>query len=96
MRHAGRLAAGRAQGIVPAKSGGFDLACHLLRDPQTVVAFSMGSLVNLAQGKLVWPMNLRDYRPIARFGASFHKRTDDCFSIADKSGEAAPQSLRIS
>jgi flavin reductase (DIM6/NTAB) family NADH-FMN oxidoreductase RutF len=37
-----------------------------------------------------WRVNLRDYRPIARFGASFYTRTDDRFSLADKSGQAAP------
>jgi len=42
-----------------------------------------------------WRVNLRDYRPIARFGASFYTRTDDRFSIADKAGESAPVSTAI-
>jgi len=42
-----------------------------------------------------WRVNLRDYRPIARFGASFYTRTDDRFSIADKAGEPAPVSTAI-
>jgi flavin reductase (DIM6/NTAB) family NADH-FMN oxidoreductase RutF len=42
-----------------------------------------------------WRVNLRDYRPIARFGASFYTRTDDRFSIADRAGEAAPLSTAI-
>jgi len=42
-----------------------------------------------------WRVNLRDYRPIARFGASFYTRTDDRFSIADRAGEAAPVSTII-
>jgi flavin reductase (DIM6/NTAB) family NADH-FMN oxidoreductase RutF len=38
-----------------------------------------------------WRVNLKDYRPVARFGASFYTRTDDRFAIADKEGEK-PQS----
>ncbi len=36
-----------------------------------------------------WRVNLRDYRPIARFGASFYTRTDDRFAIADRANETA-------
>jgi len=42
-----------------------------------------------------WRVNLREYRPIARFGASFYTRTEDRFSIADRAGEAAPVSTPI-
>lgn len=42
-----------------------------------------------------WRVNLRDYRPIARFGASFYTRTDDRFSIAAHAGEVAPVSTAI-
>lgn len=35
-----------------------------------------------------WRVNLRDYRPVARFGASFYTRTEDRFSLSDKAGEA--------
>jgi flavin reductase (DIM6/NTAB) family NADH-FMN oxidoreductase RutF len=35
-----------------------------------------------------WRVNLRDYSPIARFGASFYTRTEDRFSLADRAGEA--------
>ena len=34
-----------------------------------------------------WRVNLKDYRPVARFGASFYTRTDDRFAIADNEGE---------
>ena len=34
-----------------------------------------------------WRVNLKDYRPVARFGASFYTRTDDRFAIADIEGE---------
>jgi flavin reductase (DIM6/NTAB) family NADH-FMN oxidoreductase RutF len=42
-----------------------------------------------------WRVNLRNYRPIARFGASFYTRTDDRFSLADRAGEPAPVSTPI-
>ena len=35
-----------------------------------------------------WRVNLRDYKPVARFGASFYTRTEDRFSLSDKAGEA--------
>jgi hypothetical protein len=38
-----------------------------------------------------WRVNLKEYRPVARFGASFYTRTDDRFAIADTEGEK-PQS----
>jgi flavin reductase (DIM6/NTAB) family NADH-FMN oxidoreductase RutF len=34
-----------------------------------------------------WRVNLKDYRPVARFGASFYTRTDDRFAISDKEGD---------
>ena len=34
-----------------------------------------------------WRVNLRDYSPIARFGASFYTRTEDRFSLADRVGD---------
>jgi len=42
-----------------------------------------------------WRVNLRDYRPIARFGASFYTRTEDRFSLADRVGEAPVQQTAI-
>jgi len=42
-----------------------------------------------------WRVNLRDYRPIARFGASFYTRTDDRFALADKAGQAASNTTPI-
>ncbi len=35
-----------------------------------------------------WRVNLRDYHPIARFGASFYNTTRDRFAIEDGPGEA--------
>lgn len=31
-----------------------------------------------------WRVNLRDYRPVARFGASFYTRTEDRFSLSER------------
>ena len=42
-----------------------------------------------------WRVNLREYSPIARFGASFYTRTLDRFSMADQPNEAAPASTSI-
>ena len=42
-----------------------------------------------------WRVNLRDYRPIARFGVSFYTRTDDRFSIAEKNETKASTSTAI-
>jgi flavin reductase (DIM6/NTAB) family NADH-FMN oxidoreductase RutF len=37
-----------------------------------------------------WRVNLRDYHPVGRFGASFYTRTNERFSMADAPGDAAP------
>jgi flavin reductase (DIM6/NTAB) family NADH-FMN oxidoreductase RutF len=42
-----------------------------------------------------WRVNLREYSPIARFGASFYTRTNDRFSIAGSASEPAPLSTPI-
>lgn len=42
-----------------------------------------------------WRVNLRDYHPVARFGASFYTRTNDRFSMADQAGGPPPQSTAI-
>lgn len=42
-----------------------------------------------------WRVNLRDYRPIARFGASFYTRTEDRFSLADRVGDTPVQHTAI-
>jgi flavin reductase (DIM6/NTAB) family NADH-FMN oxidoreductase RutF len=42
-----------------------------------------------------WRVNLRDYHPVGRFGASFYTRSNDRFAIADKGAAAAPQSTAI-
>jgi flavin reductase (DIM6/NTAB) family NADH-FMN oxidoreductase RutF len=34
-----------------------------------------------------WRVNLKNYSPVARFGASFYTRTDDRFAISDTEGE---------
>lgn len=42
-----------------------------------------------------WRVNLRDYHPVARFGASFYTRTNDRFSLSDAPAQAAPRSTPI-
>jgi flavin reductase (DIM6/NTAB) family NADH-FMN oxidoreductase RutF len=42
-----------------------------------------------------WRVNLRDYAPVARFGASFYTRTEDRFSLADQTGEMPSQKTAI-
>jgi flavin reductase (DIM6/NTAB) family NADH-FMN oxidoreductase RutF len=42
-----------------------------------------------------WRVNLRDYHPVARFGASFYTRTNDRFSLSDAPGQRAPTSTGI-
>ena len=42
-----------------------------------------------------WRVNLRDYSPVARFGASFYTRTTDRFSLTDQTHHSAPTSTPI-
>lgn len=42
-----------------------------------------------------WRVNLRDYSPVARFGASFYTRTTDRFSLAEQVSEHAGTSTPI-
>ena len=42
-----------------------------------------------------WRVNLRDYHPVARFGASFYTRTNERFSLSDGPGRQAPTSTGI-
>lgn len=42
-----------------------------------------------------WRVNLRDYHPVGRFGASFYTRTNERFSMADAPGDAASDSTPI-
>ncbi len=42
-----------------------------------------------------WRVDLRDYHPGARFGASFYTRTSDRFSLADAGGRQASTSTGI-
>jgi flavin reductase (DIM6/NTAB) family NADH-FMN oxidoreductase RutF len=42
-----------------------------------------------------WRVNLREYNPVARFGASFYTRTLDRFSLNDEPKKSAPVSTAI-
>ena len=60
----------------------------------------IGRIVRLAArdgliDTVAWRVNLRDYHPVARFGASFYTRTNDRFSMAEAPGERAPNSTGI-
>ncbi len=60
----------------------------------------IGRIVRLAArdgliDTVAWRVNLRDYHPVARFGASFYTRTNDRFSMAEAPGERPPSSTGI-
>ena len=42
-----------------------------------------------------WRVNLREYHPVARFGASFYTRTSDRFSLAGAAQEQPPTATPI-
>jgi flavin reductase (DIM6/NTAB) family NADH-FMN oxidoreductase RutF len=42
-----------------------------------------------------WRVNLRDYHPVGRFGASFYTRTNERFSMADAPGDTASHATPI-
>ncbi|MGE0329845.1 MAG: flavin reductase family protein [Ramlibacter sp.] len=42
-----------------------------------------------------WRVNLRDFHPVGRFGASFYTRTNERFSMADAPGDTASSSTPI-
>ena len=42
-----------------------------------------------------WRVNLRDYHPVARFGASFYITSRERFAIEDAPGQAVPTSTSI-
>lgn len=42
-----------------------------------------------------WRVNLRDYHPVARFGASFYTRSNERFSLSDAAGEKPPTATGI-
>ena len=42
-----------------------------------------------------WRVNLRDYHPVGRFGASFYTRTNERFSMADTPGDTASTATPI-
>ena len=42
-----------------------------------------------------WRVNLRDYHPVGRFGASFYTRTNERFSMAETPGDTASTATPI-
>jgi flavin reductase (DIM6/NTAB) family NADH-FMN oxidoreductase RutF len=60
----------------------------------------IGRIVHLAarEGLVdteAWRVNLREYHPVARFGASFYTRTNERFSLSDAAGRGAPRASAI-
>ncbi|HYN59428.1 MAG TPA: flavin reductase family protein, partial [Rubrivivax sp.] len=77
----------------------FECVLHEKLETESRYVF-IGRIVRLAaRAGLIdteaWRVNLRDYHPVARFGASFYTRTNDRFSLSDSAGQRAPTSTGI-
>ena len=77
----------------------FECVLHEKLETESRYVF-IGRIVRLAarDGLIdteAWRVNLRDYHPVARFGASFYTRTNERFSLSDAPGGHAPTSTRI-
>ncbi len=77
----------------------FECVLHEKLETESRYVF-IGRIVHLAaRDGLVdtqaWRVNLRDYHPVARFGASFYIRSNDRFSMADAAGQPAATSTGI-
>jgi len=44
---------------------------------------------------VAWRVNLRDYHPVARFGASFYTRSNERFSLSAEPGQRPPSATGI-
>jgi flavin reductase (DIM6/NTAB) family NADH-FMN oxidoreductase RutF len=77
----------------------FECVLHEKLETESRYVF-IGRIVQLAarDGLIdtqAWRVNLRDYHPVARFGASFYIRSNERFSLSDAPGETAPTATRI-
>jgi flavin reductase (DIM6/NTAB) family NADH-FMN oxidoreductase RutF len=77
----------------------FECVLHEKLETESRYVF-IGRIVRLAaRAGLIdteaWRVNLREYRPVARFGASFYTRTDDRFSLSGAAGERESRSTGI-
>ncbi len=77
----------------------FECVLHEKLETESRYVF-IGRIVRLAAragliDTVAWRVNLRDYHPVARFGASFYTRTNDRFSLSDTAGQHAPTSTGI-
>lgn len=77
----------------------FECVLHEKLETESRYVF-IGRIVRLAarDGLIdtqAWRVNLRDYHPVARFGASFYTRTNDRFSLAGDPGREAPTATGI-
>lgn len=77
----------------------FECVLHEKLETESRYVF-IGRIVHLAaRDGLVdtqaWRVNLREYHPVARFGASFYIRSNERFSLSDKRGRPAETSTPI-
>lgn len=77
----------------------FECVLHEKLETESRYVF-IGRIVRLAArtgliDTKAWRVNLREYHPVARFGASFYTRTNDRFSLSDPTSLKAPTSTGI-
>ena len=77
----------------------FECVLHETLETESRYVF-IGRIVRLvARDGLIdteaWRVNLRDYHPVARFGASFYTRTNERFSLDEAAAQRAPTSTAI-
>ena len=77
----------------------FECVLHEKLETESRYVF-IGRIVHMAAREglidtVAWRVNLRDYHPVARFGASFYTRSRDRFSLAEGPGQHAPRSTGI-
>jgi flavin reductase (DIM6/NTAB) family NADH-FMN oxidoreductase RutF len=99
----GRPDAGPSHSVAPPRIReapvAFECVLHEKLETESRYVF-IGRVVRLAaRAGLIdteaWRVNLRDYHPVARFGASFYTRTNERFSLSDGAGQRAPTATGI-
>lgn len=71
-----------------------EFVVHMSDEPMAQKMHSCGESLPSDVSELI-KVNLRDYSPVARFGASFYTRTTDRFSLTDQPHHSAPTSTPI-
>lgn len=77
----------------------FECVLHEKLETESRYVF-IGRIVHLAAREglvdtAAWRVNLREYHPVARFGASFYTRSNERFSLSEAKGGPAPESTAI-